>query len=97
MRIGQLRSLLKELRAGGVSEYTTTKRGETLTLKLSGPFPPSVSISSSARKAAAKAAATFPPISSELRKQFEALGVDVDQANEVIRDVGIAAGVGDGG
>jgi len=94
MRTGQLRSLLKELRAGGVSEYSSTKRGETVTLKLAGPFVPSVS--ASAKRAPAKAAAPFPPISSELRKQLENLGVDADQAHEVLRDVGIAAGVADG-
>jgi len=95
MRIGQLRSLLKELRAGGVSEYSTTKRGETTTLKLAGPFPAS-SPSTSARKVSAKAATTFPPISSELRKQLENLGINPDEAHEVLRDVGIAAGVNDG-
>jgi hypothetical protein len=93
MRTAQLRALLKELRAGGVSEYSATKRGETVSLKLAGPFSaPSISTA----KAPAKAATTFPPISSELRKQLECLGVNVDEAHEVLRDVGIAAGVGDG-
>ena len=37
-----------------------------------------------------------PAISSELRKQIEALGVDPDQAEEVLRDAGIGVRVGDG-
>ena len=35
MRTSQLRSLLATLRAGGVSEYSETKRGTTTTIKLS--------------------------------------------------------------
>lgn len=94
MRTGTLRALLKELRAGGVSEYTSTKRGETVTLKLAGPFVPVPP--KTAGKVPAKAASTFPPISSELRKQLEELGVDPDQAHEVLRDVGIGVRSGDG-
>lgn len=35
MRISQLRSLLATLRAGGVSEYSETRKGLTTTIKLS--------------------------------------------------------------
>lgn len=85
MRAGSLRSLLRELRAGGVSEYSATKRGETVTLKLAGPFLPPPP----ARKASAKAAMPFPPISSALRQQLVELGVDPDQAHEVLLNTGL--------
>lgn len=87
MRAGSLRTLLRELRAGGVSDYTEMKRGSTITLKLVGPFalqPPK-----SARKEPAKADLPFPPISSALRQQLEQLGVDPDQAHEVLMNSGI--------
>ena len=86
MRAGSLRTLLRELRAGGVSEYSSTKRGETISLKLAGPF---TTPQPTVRKAAASAALPFPPISSAMRQQFADMGVDPDHAAEVIRHSGI--------
>ena len=85
MRPAQLRALLKELRAGGVSEYATTDRqGHTTSLKLAGPFAPS------APTVRAKPVnVTNPGISSEMRKQLEELGINVDDAREVLATVGI--------
>lgn len=86
MRPAQLRALLKELRAGGVSEYSTTdRRGCATTLKLAGPFQSAQAQPS--KRATVKDAE--PPISSAMRKQLEDLGVDVDQAREVLASVGI--------
>ena len=93
MRAGSLRALLRELRAGGVSEYShSDKRGGTVTIKLAGPFAVAARDSNGPGKAAAKATTAFPPISSALRRQLEELGVNPDDAHEVLRSAGISAG-----
>lgn len=90
MRASQLRALLSVLRAGGVSEYTVAKRGETVSLKLGA--LPSRAEQSTERRAPAKAAArSLPPISSAYRKQLEDLGIDPDDAEEVLRNAGFGA------
>lgn len=89
MRPGQLKSLLAVLRAGGVSEYSRTNRGETIILRLAGPFPAAADSRPTGKRASAKAAEPFPPISSEMRKQLEELGVNPDEALEVIRHSGV--------
>jgi hypothetical protein len=84
MRPSTLRALIKELRSGGVSEFSTATKRETVTLKLAHPgqgMPDE-------KKPTVKVA-PGPAISSELRKQLEALGVNVDEAQDVLRDVGI--------
>jgi hypothetical protein len=93
MRTSQLRALVDALRAGGVSEYTATRRGETVSLKL-GALPSRAEQSTEKRAPAKAAAQPFPAISSALRKQMEDLGVDPDQAHEVALSV---LGAPDGG
>jgi hypothetical protein len=86
MRAGSLRSLLRDLRAGGVSEYSATdKNGATVTLKL-GPLPPSAEHSES--RPSAKAA---PAVDPESRRSYEAFLASVHvteaQAAEVLKHV----------
>ena len=85
MRAGPLRSLLRELRAGGVSEYSETnpKTGAVVTIKL-GPPPAERSESKPAAKAA-------PAVDPESRRSFEkfleTVHVTEAQAAEVLKNV----------
>lgn len=95
MRTSQLQALLKVLRAGGVSEYSRTHRGETVTLRLSDRIAPAADSKSTVSRSAAKTAQALPPISSAFREQIEALGVKPEDVEEVCRTAGIGWGVSD--
>jgi hypothetical protein len=90
MRPATLRSLIKELRAGGVSEFSVASKRETVTLKLAGPFPiPAGDVSASRGRASAKAAAPLPRISDALRQQLAELGVKPEDCEEVLTHSGM--------
>lgn len=74
MRAGQLRTLIRDLRAGGVSEYTeTSPKGVVITLKL-GAIPAERSTSD---RSAAKAAKTTDAEAARKRLEMLAeLGTD---------------------
>lgn len=92
MRTGQLKSLLTILRVAGVSEFSDSKSGVSVKLNASAPVPMGVP---------AKGKKTEPAplltrqaqLAVELRGSKAAqdallkLGVDVDTAAEVLRDV----------
>ena len=82
MRSGTLRALLRELRAGGVSEFTETSKGRTVTIRL-GPEPVKQAPAQAPRKAPAK---TTEPTRAELALLAE-LGVSKDDLNEVVSRV----------
>ena len=79
MRSGTLRALLRELRAGGVSEFTETSKGRTVTIRL-GPEPVKQALAHAPRKAPAK---TTEPTRAELALLAE-LGVSNDELREVV-------------
>jgi hypothetical protein len=85
MRPGQLRSLLKELRAGGVSEFSQETKAGTYSIKL-GAAPTVVEQPS---KASAKAAKQ---VQAEERVRLEGLaremGVTVEQMREAASVLG---------
>jgi hypothetical protein len=81
MRPGQLRSLLKELRAGGVSEYSETGKTGSFSLKLGrSPETPIEPKAKAPAKAAVQAANYERARQEELARE---LGVTVEQAREV--------------
>ena len=84
MRPGQLRALLRDLRAAGVSEFSeTTKTGTTVTLKLAG--------ARQAETADRKPAPKTAPVDPESRRSYEAflqsVNVTESQAAEVLKHV----------
>ena len=85
MRNGPLRALLATLRAGGVSEYSTTDaKGTTTTIKLGR----AVQVDAETGKAPAKAAQ---PVDPESRRAYEKFLAEVNvteaQAREVLGDL----------
>ena len=80
MRTGQLRALIKELRAGGVSEYTQVTKAGTYSLKL-GSVPNALPET----KAKAPAKATVQAASAaqaQLEAEAKRLGVTVSEMRE---------------
>jgi len=89
MRAGTLRTLLRELRAGGVSEYSSTSpKGESISLKLGRLTP--VEHSASAKEPSAQAAkeAAAESIAEQIsarQAMLAELGVNETQLAEALR------------
>jgi hypothetical protein len=79
MRPGQLRSLLKELRSGGVSEFSQSTKAGTYSIKL-GPATPPVEQPSKASAKAAKQASAAEQV--RLEGLAREMGVTVEQMRE---------------
>lgn len=78
MRPGQLRSLIRELRAGGVSEFSQETKAGKFSLRL-GAAP---AVAEAKAKAPAKATAQANAAQAEREALARELGVTVEQARE---------------
>lgn len=79
MRPSTLRALLREMRAGGVSEFSETVKGRSLSIRLGA--PPSPVPSAKVDKPAAKATGTLTKAETDLLKELE---VTKDELLEVV-------------
>lgn len=91
MRTGQLKSLLAVLRAAGVSEFSDLKSGVSVKLSASVPVP--VAVPRGKKTEPTPLLTREAQLAAELRQSKPAqeallkLGVDVETAAEVLRDV----------
>jgi hypothetical protein len=85
MRASTLRTLLKELRAGGVSEYSETREGVSISLKLG--VPPA-GRSASTNEPTAKAAQAVDTESARKRQEMLAeLEITEDQLGQALKGI----------